>query len=88
VISGFDTGNSTGDRGPSELEHSGVSSERLQIIIDLDLEAQPIAGLLQVEDGLPEPFSGWLALTQAIDQTLIARQGRDQAISEVHDVGT
>jgi hypothetical protein len=50
---------------------------RVHLDLDLDPEADPIAGL--VHDGAAEgrPFSGWMDLTRTIELSLAAARGAD-----------
>jgi hypothetical protein len=46
--------------------------EYARLTIDFDLQAEPIAGVVQGDDGHGQPFAGWMALTRAIELTLDA----------------
>jgi hypothetical protein len=46
--------------------------EYARLIIDFDLQADPIAGVVHDGGGDGQPFAGWMALTRAIELTLDA----------------
>jgi hypothetical protein len=45
------------------------------LTIELDLSADPIAGVVRHGIGPGEPFAGWMALTRAIELTIEAIRG-------------
>jgi hypothetical protein len=55
-----------------------VPPDHARLTIILDLEAEPIAGVLRGEDGHSDPFAGWMELTRAIERGLrAARQAAE-----------
>jgi hypothetical protein len=42
---------------------------RTRVILDLELAADPIRGQLQDEAGHSQPFTGWLELASALEDT-------------------
>jgi hypothetical protein len=49
-----------------------VPPDHARLTIIVDLQAEPIAGILRDEDGHGEPFAGWMELTRAIERGLHA----------------
>jgi hypothetical protein len=43
---------------------------QIRLILDLDLAADPIGGVVHGADGDAEPFAGWIALTRTIELSL------------------
>ena len=43
-------------------------SRRRQIVLDLELDSEPIAGTVRAGDGADTPFEGWLQLAAAIER--------------------
>lgn len=41
-------------------------SARISIRLEVDLDAQPIGGMITPAGGQPSPFVGWLGLTAAL----------------------
>jgi hypothetical protein len=52
-----------------------VDEKRTRLTLELDLDADPIAGYLQWGSRPAEQFIGWMALTRAIELTLEAARG-------------
>jgi hypothetical protein len=48
---------------------------RCRLILELDLDAEPIGGVLVDDRGQGQPFSGWMALTRTIELGLGAARG-------------
>jgi hypothetical protein len=51
--------------------------------LDFDVDADPVAGVVVHEGHDSEPFSGWMALTRMIEETLDAarhRQAQDHLL--------
>jgi hypothetical protein len=44
--------------------------------LDFDVDADPVAGVVVHEDHDGEAFSGWMALTRVIEETLDAARHR------------
>jgi hypothetical protein len=45
-----------------------MSPSTIQVLLELDSGVEPIAGVrLQPSDGDPDPFTGWLQLTQMLE---------------------
>jgi hypothetical protein len=42
----------------------------IRLILDLDLAADPIGGVVRDAAGDAEPFAGWIALTRTIELSL------------------
>jgi hypothetical protein len=42
----------------------------IRLILDLNLAADPIGGVVRDADGAAEPFAGWIALTRTIELSL------------------
>jgi hypothetical protein len=60
-------------RKPSDGDRIGVvtPATHIRLILDLDLAADPIGGLVRYLDGgTAEPFAGWIALTRTIELSL------------------
>lgn len=45
-----------------------VPSDQARLTIVLDLQADPIAGVVRDEDGHDEPSAGWMGPTRAIER--------------------
>jgi hypothetical protein len=39
----------------------------IKVSVELEPGAEPLAGTIQVQDGTPRPFIGWIELTHAIE---------------------
>jgi hypothetical protein len=51
-----------------------------RVCLEIDLDADLMAGVVRAGDGVGEQFSGWIAMTRAIEQALdAARSARDRA---------
>jgi hypothetical protein len=48
----------------------------IRLILDLDLAADPIGGVVREADGDAEPFAGWIALTRTIELSLDSARRR------------
>lgn len=46
------------------------SRHRVELLLELDIDADPIAGLVRHGNGAPRPFTGWLGLTAALEGVL------------------
>jgi hypothetical protein len=42
----------------------------IRLILDLDLAADPIGGVVRDADGGAKPFAGWMSLTRTIELSL------------------
>lgn len=49
-----------------------MSDVRIRVLLELDLSADSISGLLSVDGGRQRPFCGWLALARELDAALAA----------------
>lgn len=53
-----------------------------RLVLELDLAADPVRGIVHDARGHAEPFSGWMALTRTIELSLDAarrdRRARDE----------
>ena len=48
-----------------------IPATQIRLILDIDLAADPIGGLVRdVDGGTAEPFAGWIALTRTIELSL------------------
>jgi hypothetical protein len=47
-----------------------MTAERIRVLLELDRDADPIAGSLTGDRTPARPFSGWLALGRAIEQEI------------------
>lgn len=47
-----------------------TTATHIRLILDLDLAADPIGGVLRDAAGAAEPFAGWIALTRTIELSL------------------
>jgi hypothetical protein len=47
----------------------------IRLILDLDLAADPIGGVVRDAAGDAEPFAGWIALTRTIELSLDGARG-------------
>jgi hypothetical protein len=48
----------------------------IRLILDIDLVADPIGGVVRDADGDAKPFAGWISLTRTIELSLdSARRG-------------
>lgn len=47
-----------------------------RLVVDVDLSAEPIAGVLRHLNGLDKPFAGWIALIRALELALEAERLR------------
>jgi hypothetical protein len=57
-----------------------TTAAHVRLILDLDLAADPISGIVRDAHGAAEPFAGWMALTRTIELSLdAARQRRPAA---------
>jgi hypothetical protein len=57
-----------------------------RLILDLDVDADPIAGTVNDGCGREQPFSGWMALTHIIELALEAARLRTGSTLH-HDYG-
>jgi hypothetical protein len=58
-----------------------TSTSRLRLVLEFDLEAEPIAGQLEPPAGAPLPFAGWTGLARALEDVIEREpnlEGRDQ----------
>jgi hypothetical protein len=52
----------------------------IRLILDIDLAAKPIGGIVRDAEGDAKPFAGWMSLTRTIELSLDgARQGLSAA---------
>ena len=49
----------------------------LELTLEFHLSADPVAGVVRDRAGGGEPFSGWMALTRAIETALDSARRRD-----------
>jgi hypothetical protein len=52
---------------PAAAHNHGMAPERIHVALELDPGADPIAGVLRPPAGEPQPFTGWLELTQLLE---------------------
>jgi hypothetical protein len=52
-----------------------TAATHIRLILDLDLAADPIGGVVRDADGDAEPFAGWIALTRTIELSLDGARG-------------
>jgi hypothetical protein len=58
-------------------------TRRLQIVVDVALDATPISGHVSTDEHAPRPFQGWLELASAIERLRSrAAAGEDLAIND------
>lgn len=56
-----------------------TSNVRTRLVLDIDLDTEPISGVVVDDDHDGEAFSGWIALTRTIEAALYAgRQARSR----------
>jgi hypothetical protein len=49
-----------------------TTHRRARLVLDFDVDAEPVSGVVVHEDHDGKPFSGWMALTRTIEETLNA----------------
>ncbi len=56
------------------MTHAGSvpSDRRACLTLELNVEAEPVAGVVRDASGVDAPFVGWIALTRAIELALEA----------------
>lgn len=62
-------------------------SRRVLVTLEFDLDADPIAGVLQGAGGPNAPFAGWLGLTREIEVALESARDRDPQRAHARDDG-
>jgi hypothetical protein len=60
------------------MEITDLDAGTTRIVVDVDANEQPIRGHLGLDTGQPEPFTGWLELTRALER-LISEAAQSQA---------
>lgn len=61
------------------------TDERLVLRLEVDLDAEPITGILAQRGHAGRPFTGWLALTDAIESIRGAEDGADDTYPDGAD---
>lgn len=63
-----------------------ASTQRAVLRVDVDLAATPIEGYVEREDGVAQPFSGWMQLSQAVEEALEAARRRIQKAGKAGEI--
>jgi hypothetical protein len=67
-----------GASGGRRWDGARDAMEPLRISIELDPDAEPVAGTITVSGAAPRAFVGWMELIHAIDRARLAREDRDE----------